>query len=152
LPLRKVIAVRADEALAEMDRRQQQTLRQGSPRRFPAWFTYGTAAGLTLIWAGSDLTGLAGGGVAGVGVIAIVALTTALERVTGVRLRMRALRWTPLALLTVAIMVTAIVAGSVMRLLDVPAAGTIGGLAAAVVWVVGLGPVQAAAATRPRPA
>ena len=144
--------MRPDEALAELDRRRQQTLRQGSPRRFPAWFTYGTAAALTLVWAGSDLTGLAAGAVTGGGVLAIVALTTFFERVTGVRLRMRALRWTPLVLLTVAMMVTAIAVGSVMRLLDVPAASTIGGLAAALVWVVGMGPAQAAAGNGPRPA
>ncbi|WP_127503393.1 hypothetical protein [Actinoplanes solisilvae] len=144
--------MRADEALAEMHRRNQQTLSQGSPRRFPAWFTYGTAAALTLVWAGSDLTGWVAGVVSGVGVLLIAALTTGLERVTGVRLRMRALRWTPLVLLTAAMLITAIVVGSVMRLLDVPVANTIGGLVAALVWVIGIGPAQAAAATKPHPA
>ncbi|GAA1638595.1 hypothetical protein [Actinoplanes couchii] len=139
----------AAKALAEMQRRTEQTLRQGSPRRIPAWHTWGSAAGLTLVFASGDFSGWAAIALIVAGVAVTVGLTILLDRVTGVRLRMRALRAWPMVLVIGAILVAAIVVGSVMRLYDVPFDSTIGGLAGALVGVVGLGRAQAAAA-RPR--
>ncbi|GAA4609934.1 hypothetical protein BJY16_007588 [Actinoplanes octamycinicus] len=138
-------ATEASKALAEIHQRQQQTVRRANPRRLPAWFTYGSAAGLALISASNDLAGwphslmlLAGG-------TALLGTAAALERSTGVRLRLRALRWTPLALFAAAVLVAIIGVGSLARLLDVPADGTIAGLAGALVWIAAMGPAQDAA-------
>ncbi|MDI6097305.1 hypothetical protein QLQ12_01605 [Actinoplanes sp. NEAU-A12] len=136
----------AAKALAEIQRRNEQTLRQGTPRRFPAWYTYGSAASLTVVWASGDVSGWAAIAMMAAGVLATLGLAVLLERITGVRLRMRALRLAPIAIITGAMLVTAIVVGSVMRLLDVPVASTIGGLAGGVVAVIGMGRAQAAAA------
>lgn len=136
----------ASKALAEIQRRNEQTLRRGSPRRFPVWYTYGSAAALALVWASGDVSGWAAIGLMAAGVFMTIGLTVLLERITGVRLRMRALRVAPMAIITGLMLVTAIVVGSVMRLLDVPVANTIGGLAAGVVAIIGMGRAQAAAA------
>lgn len=145
-------AVEASAALAEMRRRTQQTVDQGGPSRLPAWFTYGTAGSLVLVTASSDVGGRIGVGMTVAGAIAIVALVRALERTTGVRLRMRALRWTPVLIFTAAVVATIIVVGTLLRLFDVPIAGTLAGLAAAVVWVAAMGRTQAASTTVRHPA
>ncbi|GID50875.1 hypothetical protein Aca07nite_81500 [Actinoplanes capillaceus] len=139
----------ASKALAEMQRRNEQTLRQGSPSRLPAWYTFGTAAALMLIWASGDVKGWLNVAMIAAGVGAIIVLTRFMERITGVRLRARAQRVAPTALLIGAMLIVAIVVGSVMRLYDVAASNTIGGLAASIVLILGVGPAQAAAA-RPR--
>jgi hypothetical protein len=136
----------ASQALDEMRRREQQTLERGSPRRAPAWFTYGTGAALTLIWASGDVEGLAATGLLAAGVLGATGLAIALERTTGVRLRMRGQRWTPMVLLVAAMLAVAIVVGTVLRLFDVPLASTLGGLASAAVVILGMGSAQAAAA------
>ncbi|GIE34742.1 hypothetical protein Ait01nite_077870 [Actinoplanes italicus] len=139
----------ASKALDEMRRRTEQTLRRGSPRRVPIWYRLGSAASLTLVWASADTHGWAASGMVVAGVAATLLLTRRLELATGVRLRMGALRFLPIALLIGAMLVAAIFVGSVMRLYDVPLDGTIGGLAAALVWIIGIGWTQgAAAATR----
>ncbi len=140
-------ATEASKALAEIHQRHQQTLRQGSPRRIPAWFTYGSAAGLALASASHDFTGWAATSMALIGAAALISLTVALERSTGVRLRMRALRWAPLALFAVAVLTAIIGVGSLLRLFDVPADDTIAGLAGALVWIAAMGPTQGAAST-----
>jgi hypothetical protein len=142
----------ASAALDDIDRRTRQTLRQGSPRRLPAWYTYGSAASLVLVAAGTDVTGLAAVSMMLAGLSAAIVLARALERVTGVRLRMRAIRWTPMAALMVAMVATLIAVGSLMRLLDLPAAGTAGGLAAALVAIAGMGRAQAASGSPRNPA
>jgi hypothetical protein len=140
----------ASKALDEMRRRTEQTLRRGSPRHVPTWYRIGTAAGLLLIWSSGDVDVWAVSfGMLAAGAGAILVLTRALERVTGVRLRAGALRLAPIALLAGAMVVTAIVVGSVMRLYDIPFDSTIGGLAASLVWMAGLGWTQSAAA-KPR--
>src|SRR5690349_11505691 len=149
LPTGKVSDVDADEAsqaLTEMHRRTEQTLRQGS-RNFPAWYTWSSAATLVVVFASTDVSGYGGSTIAIAGALANVALTVALQRRTGVRLRQRSLRWAPLAALLAAMVVTAIVVGSMLRYFDVPLAGALGGVAAALVWIVGMAPAQAAAGT-----
>ncbi|HWS36546.1 MAG TPA: hypothetical protein VN408_27900 [Actinoplanes sp.] len=136
----------ASKALAEMQRRSEQTLRQGSPSRFPGWYTWGSAAGLALIFASGDFSGWAAIGLITAGVALTGGLSVLLERITGVRLRMRALRVWPIALVIAAILVTAIVVGSVMRLYDVPWDSSIGGLAGGLVGALGMGRAQTAAA------
>ncbi|HST80890.1 MAG TPA: hypothetical protein VLL08_04000 [Kineosporiaceae bacterium] len=140
-------ATEAASALAEIQQRHQQTLRQGSPRRLPAWFTYGSAGGLALASASNDATGWTATGMILTAAVAMIALAAAVERSTGVRLRMRAQRWTPVALFAVAVITAMIVVGTLMRLYDVPADGTIAGLAGALVWIAAMGPAQAAAST-----
>lgn len=142
----------ASQALAEMRRRKEQTLRQGSPRRVPAWYTYGTAASFVPVWGGTDLEGWPRVVLIVIGVAMTVGLTVLHERITGVRLRMGSLRLTPIVVLAAVMLVTAIVVGSVLRLYDVPGNGTIAGLAAALVWVMGMGRAQAAAGTVRDPA
>ncbi|MBO3736887.1 hypothetical protein [Actinoplanes flavus] len=139
----------ASKALAEMQRRNEQTLRQGSPSRLPAWYTFGSAAALMLIWASGDVDGWLEVAMIAGGVGATLALTRLLERITGVRLRARALRIGPIALLITAMLIVSIVVGSVMRLYDIAASNTIGGLAASIVLILAGGSAQAAAA-RPR--
>ncbi|MEV0902125.1 hypothetical protein [Actinoplanes sp. NPDC049802] len=137
----------ASKALAEMRKRQEQTLRRGNPRKLPGWFIYGMAASLTLVWSSGDLSGWAALAVIAAGLGTTFLLARRLERVTGVRVRGRELRMMPLVLLTGAMVVTAILVGSVLRLFDVPADSTLAGLASAVVWIAGVGRAQAAAAT-----
>jgi hypothetical protein len=140
----------ASKALDEIRRRSEQTLRTGSPRRVPVWYRVGTAASLLLVWASADADVWAvSTGMMAAGLALLFLLTWRLERVTGVRLRAGALRLLPIAVLTAAMVVTAIVVGSVMRLYDVPFDSTIGGLAASVVWMTGFGWAQSAAA-KPR--
>jgi hypothetical protein len=140
----------ASKALDEMRRRSEQTLRAGSPRRVPAWYRVGTAVSLLLVWASADADlWVVSTGMTAAGLGLLFFLTWRLERVTGVRLRAGALRLTPIAVLAGAMVVTAIVVGSVMRLYDVPLDSTIGGLAASAVWMAGLGRTQSAAA-KPR--
>ncbi|WP_249998066.1 hypothetical protein [Actinoplanes sp. M2I2] len=138
----------ASRSLAEIDKRQQETLERGGPRRLPAWFTYGGAAALTLGWAGTDLTRPASTILTAVSAVALIALAWALERSTGVRLRRRSLRYRPLLAFVAAVVVTGIGVGTVLRLFDVPVAGTIGGLAAGAVWIGAMGIAQTAATTR----
>lgn len=138
----------ASNALAEIHQRTQQTLRQGSPR-LPAWYTFGSAAAVAILSAGDDLTGWSRTAmVVGAG-LTLVGLTVALERFTGVRLRMRSQRWGPLILFFAAVMGTAIGVGTPLRFSDVPADATIAGIAAAVVWAAAINRVQAAAIRRP---
>lgn len=145
-------ATEAAQALTEINERQQQTLRRGSPRRVPAWFTFGSAAALALMSASHDVTGWSGNAMTLTAVVAMISLAFALERFTGVRLRLRAQRWTPMVLFGMAVLTTLIGVGTLLRLYDVPADGTIAGLAAALVWVAAMGPVQAAASTPRNPA
>jgi hypothetical protein len=140
-------AIEAANALAEIEQRHQQTLRQGSPQRLPGWFTYGSAAGLALASASHDATGWTATGMTLTAAVAMIALAAALERSTGVRLRMRAQRWTPVALFVLAVLTAMIGVGTLMRLYDVPADGTIAGLVGALVWITAMGPAQAAAST-----
>ena len=119
------------------------------PGKSPAWFTYGSAAGLALASASNDATGWTATGMALTAAGVMITLAAALERSTGVRLRMRAQRWTPVALFAVAVVTAIIGVGTLMRLYDVPADGTIAGLAGALVWIAVMGPAQAAA-SRPR--
>jgi membrane associated rhomboid family serine protease len=142
-------ATEASQALTEIQQRRQQTLRRGGPRRVPAWFTYGSAAGLALASASYDASGWVRTVMSVAGAAVLLAMAALLERSTGVRLRMRALRWTPLALFLAAVLTANIGVGTLMRLLDVPADATIAGLAGALVWIVAMGPTQAAA-TAPR--
>src|SRR5690348_13315053 len=101
----------ASNALAEIHQRTQQTLRQGGPR-FPAWYTAGSAATVAILLARDDVTGWLGTAMlVGAGLV-LVGLTIALERFTGVRLRMRSLRWGPLVLFFAAVMGTAIGVGT----------------------------------------
>lgn len=139
----------ASKALAEMRRRTEQTLRQGTPRRFPGWYLCGSVASLTLIWSSTDLDGWASMGVLVAGVALTIAITVLLERITGVRLRLRSQRVAPMMILAAIMLFVAILVGSVLRLFDVPADGTLGGLAGSLAWVAGLGRAQAAAA-KPR--
>ncbi|MDI6103855.1 hypothetical protein QLQ12_35095 [Actinoplanes sp. NEAU-A12] len=145
-------ATEAAQALTEINKRQQQTLRQGSPHRVPAWFNFGSAAGLVLISASHDVAGWMGTAMALTAVVVMISLAFALERLTGVRLRLRAQRWTPMVLFGTAVLTTLIGVGTLLRLYDVPADGTIAGLAAALVWVVAMAPAQAAASTFRNPA
>ena len=140
----------AARALNEMQRRNQQTVAQGSPRRAPVWSVLGSAAGLALVFASGDVSGWAATALLVAGVLLTALVAVALERVTGVRLRIRGSRWWPMALLTAVMLVVAIVVGTVLRFYDVPVASTLSGLAAAVVWIAGVGPVQAAASRAPR--
>jgi hypothetical protein len=144
-----VDATEASNALAEIQQRSEQTLRQGSPRKLPAWYVYGTAAALAAMLATDDLTGWTATGTKLAALLTLIGLTTALERVTGVRLRMRSLRWMPLALFIAAVLATFIGAGTLLRLYDVPADATIAGIAAAVVWAVTISRVNAAAIRNP---
>ncbi|WP_250030700.1 hypothetical protein [Paractinoplanes maris] len=141
----------ASNALAEIEKRRQETLDRGGPLHIPAWFTYGGAAALALAWAGSDVTRPASTVMTAAGFVAVLSLAWALERSTGIRLRMSSLRLAPILLFGVAVVGTGIVIGTILRLLDVPVAGTISGLAAGAVWVAAMGRTQAAA-TRRRPA
>lgn len=140
----------ASKALDEIRRRSEQTLHRGSPSRVPVWYRVGTAASLVLVWASADVDlWVASTGMMAAGLGLLFLLSRRLERVTGVRLRARALRLMPFAVLAGAMVVTAIVVGSVMRLYDVPLDSTIGGFAASAVWTAGLGWTQSAAA-KPR--
>ena len=145
-------ATEAARALTEITERRQQTLRQGSPRRVPAWFNFGSAGALVLTSASHDVAGWVGTTMTLTALVVIIALAFALERVTGVRLRLRAQRWTPMVLFGMAVLTTLIGVGTLLRLYDVPADGTIAGLAAALVWVAAMGPAQAAAGTPRNPA
>ncbi|MEU4621898.1 hypothetical protein AB0G04_18230 [Actinoplanes sp. NPDC023801] len=145
-------ATQAAQALTEINERQQQTLRQGSPRRVPAWFKFGTAAALALTSASHDVAGWRGTAMTLTALVALIGLAFALERFTGVRLRLRAQRWTPMVLFSLAVLTTLIGVGTLLRLYDVPADGTLAGLAAAVVWVAAMGPTQAAASAPRNPA
>ncbi|MFC6568078.1 hypothetical protein [Actinoplanes utahensis] len=137
-------ATEASNALTEIQQRTRQTLRQGSPR-LPWWYTFGSAAAVAALGAGQDLTGRFGTAVfIGAG-LALVGLAFALERFTGVRLRMRVMRWSPLILFGAAVMGTAIAVGTPLRLYDVPADATIAGIASAVVWAATINRCQAAA-------
>jgi hypothetical protein len=140
-------AIEAAQALTEINERQQQTLRQGSPRRVPAWFNLGSAATLVLMSASHDVSGWTGTAMTLTALVVLISLGFALERFTGVRLRLRAQRWTPMVLFGMAVFTTLIGVGTLLRLYDVPADGTIAGLAAAMVWVTAMGPAQAAAGT-----
>ncbi|BCY09627.1 hypothetical protein [Actinoplanes sp. L3-i22] len=137
----------AANALAEMERRAQQTVDRGGPRRLPPWFVYGTAAALVLPWASADLNGWPSTALILASGLAVVALTVTLERVTGVRLRMRmrSLRLGPPIAYGLAVVAVGILVGSVLRFYDVPVAGTVAGVAAGIVWVAAAGRVQAAA-------
>ncbi|MGK5684326.1 hypothetical protein [Actinoplanes sp. URMC 104] len=141
----------ASRALAEIERRRQETLDRGGPRRMPAWFTYGAAAALALVWAGGDVEGRPALAMTMAGILAVGALAWAVERSTGIRLRMSSLRFGPVAAFVAAVVATGIVVGSVLRALDVPVAGTIAGLASGAVWVLAMRRTQVAATTR-RPA
>ncbi|AEV86948.1 hypothetical protein ACWT_5929 [Actinoplanes sp. SE50] len=145
-------ATEAAKALAEIDQRGRQTLRQGSPRRVPAWFAYGSAAALALACAGNDMTGWVRTAMLLTGAATLIILAAAMDRVTGVRLRMRAVRRAPWALFAAAVLATVIGVGTVLRLLDVPADGTLSGLAGALVWITAIGPTQAAAGAPRNPA
>ena len=138
----------ASRALAEIEKREQETLDRGGPRRLPAWFTYGVAAALELVWAAGDLDGRPALALTAAGVVGAGALARAAERSTGIRLRLRSLRWGPMLAFVVAVLATGIVAGTVLRMLDVPVAGTLGGLAAGAVWVAAMGRTQRAATQR----
>lgn len=145
-------ATEAAQALTEINQRQQQTLHQGTPRRVPAWFKYGTAAALALTSASHDVAGWTGNAMTLTAAVAIISLAFALERSTGVRLRLRAQRWTPLVLFGTVVLTTLIGVGTLLRLYDIPADGTIAGLAAALVWIAAMAPAQAAASAPRKPA
>ncbi len=144
-------ATEAAQALTEINQRQQQTLRHGAPGRVPAWFTYGSAAGVVLASASNDVAGWTSTAMALTAAVALLSLAAALERSTGVRLRLRAMRWTPVALFFAAVLTTLIGVGTLLRLYDVPADGTIAGLATALVWIAAIGPTQAAASAPRNP-
>ncbi|MEU8663356.1 hypothetical protein [Actinoplanes philippinensis] len=145
-------ATEAAQALTEIHERQQQTLRRGSPRRVPAWFNLGSAAVLVLLSASHDADGWKSLVMTLAALVAALGLGFALERFTGVRLRLRAQRWMPMVLFGVAVLSTLIGVGTLLRLSDVPADGTLAGIAAAVVWVAAMGPAQGAASTPRDPA
>jgi membrane associated rhomboid family serine protease len=141
-------ATEASNALTEIDQRSRQTLRQGSPR-LPGWYIAGSAVAVAILSASQDLTGpLATAMLIGAGLV-LVGLAVALERFTGVRLRMRVLRWGPVILFFAAVMGTAIVVGTALRLYDVSADATIAGIAAAAVWAATVNRCQAAAIGKP---
>lgn len=141
-------ATEASNALTEMQQRTQQTLRQGSPR-LPGWYVASTAAALVIMVASSDLSGWYDTAMSLAGALALIVLAAVLERVTGVRLRMRSLRWAPLVLFAVALLATLIGVGTLMRLYDVAADDTIAGVATALVWAAAVNKVQAAAIRKP---
>ncbi|WP_430782642.1 hypothetical protein [Actinoplanes sp. G11-F43] len=136
----------AAKALDEMRRRSEQTVRQGNPRRFPVWYTMGSAVSMALIWASGDLGGWAAIGLIVVAVALAVGSTVILERITGVRLRLRSLRMAPIVFLGALMVAVVIVVGTVLRLYDVPADATLSGLAGALVWAIGVGRAQSASA------
>jgi hypothetical protein len=150
--MNRMDATEAAQALTEINQRRQQTLRQGAPRRVPVWFKCGSAAALVLLSASYDVAGWAGTVMNLTAIVVIISLGFALERFTGVRLRLHAQRWTPMALCAIAVLATHIGVGTLLRLYDVPADGTIAGLAAALMWFAAVGLAQAAASTPRNPA
>ncbi|GIF09075.1 hypothetical protein [Actinoplanes siamensis] len=145
-------ATEAAQALTQINERQQQTLRQGTPRQLPAWFNFGSAAALVLTSASHDVAGWMGTGMSLTALVALISLAFALERFTGVRLRLSAQRWTPTVLFGIVVLTTLIGVGTLLRLYDVPADGTLAGIAAALVWLAAIKPAQAAASTPRNPA
>jgi hypothetical protein len=136
----------AAKALAEIERRTQQTVDQGGPRRVPLWYSAGTALAVGACGAGSDFDGWPAANLLPLAaVLVIVALTFALERTTGVRLRTGSMRKGPLIAFGFAVVAAGIVVGTILRLYDVPLAGTISGVVAGLVWVIAMNKVQAVA-------